>query len=158
MFKNLPPLLVPERVQIIKKIESKKCVFDLLTVLLEKEQSEVDKYEIFDALVAREKLGSTCVGNGIAIPRSHLNTTKPRAALLIIKNGLEIETVDNKPIKIFLAIIAPDNQQYRCSVLIKKLIVLLSDEDNIKTLTNTKSEEFLASYFESFLTEIRKDK
>lgn len=148
------PLLVPIRIQIIKKVESKKCAFDLLTSLLEKEQHEVSRHEIFDALMAREKLGNTCLSNGIAIPRAHMKISAPRAALLIIKNGLDIETVDNKPIKVFLALITPNKRRTSCSTLIKKLNVILTNKEHIKIFTEAENQETLANYFESLLTQI----
>lgn len=157
MSVNLPPLLTSIRIKITKKAESKKCVFDLLTTLLEKGQSEVSKNEIFDALMAREKLGNTCAGNGIAIPRAHMKITIPRAALLIIKNGLDIETVDNKPIKLFLAVITPNKQRNNCSIIIKKLNTVLANKDHRKVLTKTDNLEYIANYFESLLTEIREE-
>jgi len=120
---NSLPLLTAERIEIIRNIESKKCAFDLLTKLLEKSQKTTTKNEIFDALITREKLGSTCAGNGIAIPRAHMKVNHSVAALLIIKKGLEVETVDKKPIKIFLAFIIPEEQRKEYSTFIKKLII-----------------------------------
>ena len=149
------PHLIPERIEIIKKIESKKCVFDLLTKLLEKGQTEVSKNEIFDALISREKLGSTCAGNGIAIPRAHMKISKPIAALLIIKKGLEIETVDNKPVKIFLALIIPEDQRKVYSKIIKKLNLILADENHHRVIMETKDHEYTANYFESLLAKIK---
>ena len=149
---NLPHLLSPRRIEIIDKIESKKSVFDQLASLLANKQSLLTKYEIFDALVAREKLGSTCIGNGIATPRANININHPIAALLIIKKGVDIETVDNIPIKIFLAILIPDNQIETYSKILKKLNLILAEEQNFKVFTETNSQEYLANYFESLLT------
>jgi len=103
-----PPVLIPERVKFLKKIESKKCVFDTVTQLLEKGQSEVNKNDIFDALIEREKLGDTYLGNGIAVPRAFINITNPRAALLILKKGLKLNTADKKDINFILAVLLPE--------------------------------------------------
>ena len=157
MFDNPFPLLTPERIEIIKKIESKKCAFDLLTELLEKGQDEVGKHEIFDALIAREKLGSTCAGHGIAIPRAHMDISHPIAALLIIKKGLEIETVDKKPVKLFLAFIVPENKRNKYSKIIKKLNRILADDYHHKILIEADNHEYIANYFASLLTEARED-
>ncbi len=157
MFDNPLSLLIPERIEIINKIESKKCAFDLLTELLAKDQNEVGKNEIFDALITREKLGKTCSGHGIAIPRAHIEISKPLAALLIIKKGLEIETVDKKPIKLFLALIVPENQSKKYSNIIKKLNFILADDDHHKVLIESDKPEDIAIYFESLLNEAMKD-
>jgi len=152
MSLNLPHLLSPRRIEIIDKIESKKSVLDQLASLLANKQSLLTKYEIFDALVAREKLGSTCIGNGIATPRANINIIHPVAALLIIKKGLDIETVDNIPVKIFLAILIPDNQKETYSTILQKLNLILTEERNFKIFTETNSQEYLANYFESLLS------
>ncbi len=149
MSTNPPPLLVPERIEIVKKIESKKCVFDLLTNLLIKNQNDVTRNEVFDALISREKLGSTCLGKGVAIPRAHLDIPYPRVALLVIQQGLDIETVDNKPIKLFLAIIVPNQQREEYVEVIKKLNHILTDDEQIKIFTETNNKEYLSNYFVS---------
>ena len=149
-----PPHITSDRIKIIDKIESKKCVFDLITDMLEKGQNENSKNDIFDALIAREKLGNTCIGNGIALPRAHMDISNPRAAVLIINKGLDIETIDHLPIKVFFTIIIPNTLREKYSILIKKLNLTLVDEDNIRILTEVKNQEYLANYLESLLTEI----
>lgn len=151
MIVKLPPLLTPERISFKKKIESQKCVFDTLTSLLAKGQSEVSKNEIFDALIAREKLGNTCIGNGVAIPRAHLEITNPRIALLVLKNGLEINSVDKKPIKLFFAVLIPEKNSKGYSKLFSTLNNKLVTEESLETFTNTKNPELLANYFEKVI-------
>jgi len=157
MSDNPLPLLTPERIEIIKKIESKKCAFDLLTKLLEKGQKTTTKNQIFDALITREKLGSTCAGNGVAIPRAHMDVDHPVAALLIIKKGLEVETVDKKPLKIFLAFIIPEEQRKKYSIFIKKLNFILTNDEHKKFFTKSDNPEQMVIYFESLLREIKRE-
>lgn len=152
------PHLTPDRVKIIDKIESKKCAFDVITDILETGQDEIKKTEIFDALIAREKLGNTCIGNGIAIPRAHVPIANPRAALLIIKKGLNIETVDQITIKVFFTLIIPNDQREKYSIIIKKLNLILIEEKNLNILNETPEAEYLANYFESILIRIMEEK
>lgn len=147
MTANLPPLLTSERIQFKKKIESQKCVFDTLTELLAKGQSSVSKHLIFDALIAREKLGNTCIGNGVAIPRAKLEITYPRASLLLLKKGLDINSVDKKPLKLFLAVIIPNDNHSAYSTIFTTLNNNLTSEDNLEKLTATKNPDFLVDYF-----------
>lgn len=156
MSDNYPPLLSPKRIEIINKIESKKCAFDLLTQLLEKDK-KTTKNEIFDALITREKLGSTYAGNGVAIPRAHMDVENPVAALLIIKNGLASETVDKKPIKIFLGFIIPEEQRKQYSKFIKNLNLILTNDEHRKFFIKSENPEQIAIYFESLLREIKNE-
>ncbi len=144
------PLLVPERVAFVKKIESKKCVFDALTDLLEKGQKEVSKNQIFDALVSREKLGDTYIGNGIALPRAHLEITNPRAALLVVKKGLSLNSADKKDIKLFLAILVPNKQQKECSTMLSSYYRNLLKDKELNSMIKSENAELAAQYFDKF--------
>lgn len=154
MTVKLPPLLSPDRIQFIKKTESQKSVYDTLTKLLTKGQCEVQEHDIFDALIAREKLGSTCIGNGVAIPRARLDITNPRAALVILKKGLEINSVDKKPVNFFLAILIPNKSDFDYTNMLSKLNTELSSEDNLSKLTSINNPERLVECFQKLLGEL----
>ncbi len=146
------PILIPERVEFLKKTESKKCVFDSLTALLEKSQSEVSKNEIFDALIAREKLGDTYTGNGIALPRAHLDITHPRAALLVLKQGINLSAADKKAIHIFLGILIPSSEHDKYSLLLSEFTKKILLEDDLQTIIKSGNTEMAAKYFDNLLS------
>ncbi len=143
-----PPLLIPERVEFKKKIESKKCVFDSLTKLLEKGQSEVSRNDIFDALILREKLGDTYIGNGIALPRAHTKITNPRAALLILKKGLNLNTADKLDIRLFFAILIPQKNQDEYAVMLSGFNKKLLKDKKIDQVVESGNAELVAQYFD----------
>ena len=151
---KLPPLLVPERIALKKSIESHKCAIDVLTNLLAKGQSEVSRYDIYDALIAREKLGSTSISNGISIPRAHLHITNPRIALLVLEEGLNINAVDHQAIRLFFAILIPETEREKYSALLSQLYSALIDEKSIKVFTETSNTQALADYFEKLIDNI----
>lgn len=147
-----PPLIVADRIEIKKKIESKKCIFDAITSLLEKGQSEVSKNEIFDALIQREKMGDTYLGKGISVPRAFINITYPRASLLILKKGIRLNTADKKDINFILAVLLPIKQkniysnmllEFHAKLLKQTSMKKFTDPDNIETLANNINNLFL---------------
>lgn len=146
------PIIIPERVEFLKKTESKKCVIDSLTNLLENGQSEVSKNEIFDAFIAREKLGDTLIGNGIALPRAHLDITHPRAALLLLKQGIKLGAADKKAIHIFLGILIPTNDQDKYSVLLSEFTKKILLEEDLQTIIKSGNKEMAAKYFDKLLS------
>lgn len=146
------PIVVPERIEFIKKTESKKCVFDALTNLLEKGQSEVTKNQIFDALIAREKLGETYIGNGIALPRAHIEIAHPRAALLVLKQGINLSSADKKAIQIFLGILIPAKNNEGYSSLLSTFNKKILLEKNLQSIINSGNAEMVANYFDKLLT------
>jgi len=146
------PILIPERIEFLKKTESKKCVFDSLTTLLVQNQSEVSKNEIFDALIAREKLGDTYIGSGVALPRAHLEITHPRAALLALKNGIKLSSADKKPIQIFLGILLPSVNHETYSLLLSEFNKKILMEDDLQSIIKSENVEKVASHFDKLLT------
>ncbi len=146
------PILTPERVQFIKKTESKKCVFDSLTFLLEKGQSEVSRNDIFDALIAREKLGDTYIGNGIALPRANLDITHPRAALLVLKQGISLSAADKKAIQVFLGVIIPNNEHDSFSILLSEFNKKILLKEDLGSIIKSGNTERAADYFDTLIT------
>jgi PTS system nitrogen regulatory IIA component len=153
MINRQLPILISERVDFIKKSVSKKQIFDLLTQSLVDGQSEVSSNEIFDALTNREKLGNTSIGNEIAIPRAHVDIIDPRAALLVIKKSLKTtETVDNKGVRFFLALLIPEMHKDTYSDIVTNLNQTLAKDNKLATLSDSKNPELLADYINSLLT------
>ena len=132
-----PALLDSERIKFIKKTKSKKCVFDALTALLTKGQKEVTRNDVFDALIEREKLGSTSLTHGIAMPKAYLPISYPHAAALVIKKGLETGAADNQPTRVFLAIILPAITSPDITPESKKS----NNKDNIENKKNIRYEK-----------------
>jgi PTS system nitrogen regulatory IIA component len=149
--KKFLPLLNPERIKFIKKSKSKKCVFDELTELLVKGQKEVTRHQVFDALIKREKLGNTNIGNGIAIPKAHLTITKPRAAILVLKKGLALGAADKQETTLFLAILIPEKQRNQYSMMLNTLNQKLILNGIPETTLSSKNPELLAKHFDDLL-------
>ncbi len=146
-----PPPLDSERIKFIKKIESKKCVFDALTELLIKGQKEVTKHDVFDALIEREKLGNTSIGNGIAVPKAHLPITNLRAAILVVNEGLHLGAADKLVTTIFLALLIPDNQRDQYSMILSTLNQKLILNGIPESIITSKNSDLLAKHFEKLL-------
>lgn len=150
MTERSPLVLAPERIEFIKKSVSKKHIFDSLKKLLASGQSEVTENIIFDALISREKLGNTSIGNEVAIPRAHLDIINPRAALLILKSPLKsTDTVDKKGIRFFLALLIPESQKDVYSELMININQELAKDKNLDTLASSKNPELLTDYINS---------
>ena len=153
MTERKPPILLPERVKFIKKSVSKKNIFDLLTTLLVEGQSEISAHHVFDALIKREKLGNTSIGNEIALPRAHIELVYPRAALLILKKPLmTTDSIDNKGISIFLALLIPEKHRSDYAEVVKNMNQTLAINDKLHALIKSKNPESLSLYINSLLT------
>ena len=88
---------------------SKKRVFEQLSQLAEIE-TNVSSRVILEKLIKREKLGSTAVGKGIAIPHiTNDNIEKPIGFMALLSSGLDFNATDNQPVDIFFLLVAPSN-------------------------------------------------
>ena len=146
------PLLLPEQIACLEELSSRKRVFEKLAELLTQQQTSLGIEEVLEALTNREKLGSTTLGNGIAIPHACLNIPTPLMALVALEQGVKMDTPDKKPVQIFLAIIVPsqDSETYR--TIISQLANLLTQPSLIENLSShSHNREALLTYLNTAL-------
>jgi PTS system nitrogen regulatory IIA component len=148
---DISKLLSPERTLFVQELESKKRVFDTLATLLSKKQTQLDKDTIFDCLIEREKLGSTTLGSGIAIPRARVPISKPYAALLVLKQGIELETPDKKPVSVFLVLLLPESTPEYYSDMIASLMLKISSRPVAEELSELSEPQIAVNYLETLL-------
>jgi len=151
MLSDINALLSPERTQFVQELESKKRVFDTLATLLSQKQPQLSKDQIFDRLIAREKLGSTTLGGGIALPRARVPISQPYAALLVLKEGVSIETPDKQPATIFLALLLPETSPQYYSDMISDLMMRIASRPVADELSEISEPQIAINYFETLL-------
>lgn len=123
----------------------KKETLDLAVELMAKsgKLSDVEKYRT--QVYAREEESTTGIGEGIAIPHGKCDAVKtPGLAAMVIKNGVEYESLDGEPVTLLFLIAAPNTKDNVHLDVLSKLSVMLMDEKFTTSLRNAKSvEEFL---------------
>ncbi len=91
--------------------DSQKNVFKILGNIFSKKNKNLSSI-IIDKLNERERLGSTSVGNGIAIPHTKVNGIKETQVIFLkLKNGVDFSASDGKKIDLVFSIIAPENSE-----------------------------------------------
>lgn len=145
---DITTLLSPTRIACKPDVSSKKRAFEQLAALLATAQASLDAESIFDALTNREKLGSTAIGNGVAIPHACMSIHQPYGALLLLEDGIKMDTPDKKPVQLFMAILVPANQAPDYSELITQLTSVLMHKSLIEQIccyqdTQTMLDRFL---------------
>lgn len=140
-------LLAPDRVCLDADITSKKRALEVLSERLASDGSlnaELSAHLIFDALSAREKLGSTGLGHGVAIPHGRLaEIDTPRIALLRLQNGVDFDAIDHEPVDILIALVVPEDATGEHLDLLAQLARGLSQPDNIARLRRATDTETL---------------
>ena len=101
-------LLSPARILTDVSINSKKRLLELISLTLANKNKDLNSREIFESLCAREQLGSTTLGGGVAIPHGRINGTEGAEAIFLrLTNPLPLDAADGEPVDLVFALIVP---------------------------------------------------
>ena len=123
----------------------KKATLDMAVELMEKSGKLMDVEQYRAQVYAREEESTTGIGEGIAIPHGKCDAVKtPGLAAMVIKNGVDYDSLDGEPVTLLFLIAAPNTKDNVHLDVLSKLSVMLMDENFTTSLRNAKSvEEFL---------------
>jgi len=120
-FSNIISL---NRIECNVAASSKKRTLEHISHLISNEATDIDPNEIFDSLIAREKLGSTGLGKGIALPHGRLKSAdKTIAAFVQLEKGIDFDSPDGEPVDLLCALLVPPE----CSDEHLQVLALLSE-------------------------------
>lgn len=106
---RLETVLTPGRSLVKVPGGSKKRVLEKIASLVAQALPELDAQTVLESLIAREKLGSTGFGNGIAIPHCRLvGCTAPIAALLQLESPVDFDAIDGAPVDLLFVLLVPE--------------------------------------------------
>lgn len=89
--------------------DSKKRILELIARTLAEVHPVLDEEDTFDRLIERERLGSTGVGDGVAIPHCRLpNCCDTVGVLLQLENPINFDAIDGKPVDLIFALVVPE--------------------------------------------------
>ena len=110
-------------------VSSKKAALEILSDTLAYQESNLSKNKVLDALLAREKLGSTGLGEGIAIPHCRLQDLENiNVTMLKLEEGVEYEASDDKPVFFLFCLVVPEDANEEHLELLASLAELLDNE------------------------------
>lgn len=106
---NIERMLSPECTIAGASGDSKKRVLELLAHTLHKVHPILDEEEVFDRLLERERLGSTGIGEGVAIPHCRLPRCCDIVGVLVQLNSpINFDAIDNQPVDLVFALVVPE--------------------------------------------------
>jgi len=131
---------------------SRDEAIDALIDLLESEGKFVDKEQFRQAIFHREKLVSTGIGMGVAVPHAKLNEFPHFFIAIGIqqKKGLDWDALDKAPVRLIFMIGGPDHKQTEYLQILSLLTSAIRDVDLRKQLLNADSPEEVLELFSSF--------
>ncbi|WP_263322168.1 PTS IIA-like nitrogen regulatory protein PtsN [Endozoicomonas sp. Mp262] len=141
-------ILTPERTLCGVHGVSKKKVLEAVATLISDEVPAINAKDLFGCLVSRERLGTTGLGNGIAIPHCrHKSCTQPTGLLFQLAEPVDFEAVDQKPVDLVFALIVPVEDTQEHLEILKALASRFQSSTLLNKLREAHSSDELYDYF-----------
>lgn len=107
---KLSDILGEARIAPRVKVASKKAAITTLSHHFAEQAANLDADHLVECFFNRERLGSTGIGHGIAIPHIRVETIEqPMAFLLQLQQGIDFDAADQQPVDIIIGLIVPEN-------------------------------------------------
>ena len=136
----LSDLLSPERIRCHVHSSSKKRLLETISRELASNSDVLSEREIFESLCARERLGSTGLGNGVAIPHGRVKGSQDiEAAFICLKKPIPFDAIDGEPVDLLFAMTVPESCNEDHLNLLAQVAELFSDPDLLKELREAES-------------------
>jgi nitrogen PTS system EIIA component len=133
-------LLNPESIRFDVHSSSKKRLLEIISEELARNNEDLSAREIFESLCARERLGSTGLGKGVAIPHGRIKGNHPiRASFIRLKKPLAYDAIDGEPVDLLFAMTVPENCGDDHLKLLANIAELFSDPELLKGLREADS-------------------
>lgn len=141
---RITDLLKKESIELNTKISSKSDAIDKLISLQIKGGNISDRNIYKEGILAREKMSSTAIGDGIAIPHAKSEAVKrPGLAAVTVPDGVDYESMDGKPSNLIFMIAAPPDGDVHLEVLSRLMTILMDEEFRNELMSADSKEKFL---------------
>lgn len=134
---RLEQILTPARSKVNVPGDSKKSVLEYIAQLIAADLPDIDENTLFESLVAREKLGSTGFGNGIAIPHCRLiGCTTPISAVIHLATAVDFDAIDDEPVDLLFVLLVPEQATDEHLELLRQIASIFEQDDIRERLRN----------------------
>lgn len=141
---DLSTLLSPSRSRNRIHGGSKKRVLEQAAKLIAADYPALDPDELFRQLIARERLGSTGIGHGIAIPHCRIeNCATAVGAIITLEEAVDFEAVDDAPVDIIFTLLVPNEAQEEHLQILASLAQAFGKTENLQQLRDAQSDQDL---------------
>ncbi len=161
-MKSLEDIIEVNNIFFNPSISKKSELFKFFGEILSRRKIIKNKDEFINKLLERESKGTTGIGNGIAIPHLRLEGLKRIYLFMaLIKNGIDYDAIDGKPVKFVILLIAPEEQKKEYLLMLSQIAAFLHKENVIEKIlkcedANSIIDIFLERERESFYEKYKK--
>lgn len=141
---SLQNILTPDCTLCAVSGSSKKRILDQICVAASQKLPDYDHHDLLSSLMAREKMGSTGIGNGIAIPHGRLSDIKEVVAILVTsEEPVDFDAIDNRPVDIFIALFVPEESGQEHLSTLQSIAKTFSDKNTSKLVRKCQNSQEL---------------
>ena len=141
---QLNSILSPGRTLCGAPGSSKKRVLENIAHFICEDSPLINANQLFDSLIARERLGSTGLGHGIAIPHCRMKScNKVIGSLIKLEQPIDFDAMDNEPVDLLFVLLVPDQAHDEHLQVLAKLAELFSDEGFCQQLRSAGDNDAL---------------
>ena len=128
---SIAELLEPAQVHCNFTGHSRKKILQLVSESLAKEANDEESSlnEIYDGLTERERLGSTGLGDGVAIPHCRMNCETMLCAFVSLKEAIDYESIDGEPVDLIFVLIVPTHENKAHLEMLAALAHIFGEND-----------------------------
>jgi PTS system nitrogen regulatory IIA component len=125
---NLAKILSADNIVLDLEVSSKKRAFEQAGLIFEN-NCGIARSMVSDNLFARERLGSTGLGHGVAVPHGRIKGLKaPLAAFVRLQDAIPFESPDGQPVKLLIFLLIPDHVTQQHLEILSEVAEMFSDE------------------------------
>lgn len=137
---SISDILTPERTLYLVSGISKKKVFETIAETFSASLPVCRPHRIFDALIARERLGSTAIGHGVALPHTRLEETdQVLGCFVLLKESIDFEVQDHLFIDMLFSLVIPQETHAQYFELIDNIAKVFNHASNRRAFREATS-------------------
>lgn len=145
-----PQFIVADRIGNNLEISSKKRLLEVLGRLLASADPRLNAEGVFEHLLERERLGSTGLGHGVALPHARMKEVREAlGAFVRLRQGVDFDAIDKGPVDLVFALLVPEAANEMHLQLLSHLASMFSDPGLRQDLRGVDSSEQILDILES---------
>ena len=151
---EISDIISPDRIAYDMDASSKKRALEKISdIISASEGVQLLPHEVCESLIAREKLGSTGIGSGVAIPHGRLkNSDKTIAAFVQLHKGINFDAMDDEDVDLLFALLVPENSTDEHLQILAQLAEMFSKADFRAKLRASKNSDELFNLLRNWRT------
>ena len=139
---ELADIITPDRVFDDVAGGSKKKVLETAAGLIARQVPELNALDLFDSLISREKLGSTGLGKGVALPHCRAkHCQRAIGSFIKLSAPVDFDSIDHLPVDLLFVLLVPEDADKEHLEILSKVAALFNDDQRCQSLRGSGDDD-----------------